>query len=134
MEARKISKRQKMENSKSENPEVKVERIATCFIQRPFLEGHKAHQGPFGFHSIVHWGSVFVLDIGKCLEMKVYYQKIENAGSMEERKKPEERLKDALVLLATGTEGGSKGMKDSARNISYVPNSHDEFYDKGYYW
>jgi hypothetical protein len=68
------------------------------------------------------------------VELDDFYKKIEAEKTPEERRTLEERLRNALVMLATGSTGGGPGMRSSRHNILYVPEPHAEYYNTGYNW
>ncbi|CAB9505646.1 expressed unknown protein [Seminavis robusta] len=101
-----------------------------CIIERK--DGHKGHLGSDSANCSAWWALVYGWMIGNIDELVA--KQINEANGAEEEKKTKDRIYKALVILANGVSGGEKGMRSDNRNILYVPNPHDQYYDKGCNW
>ena len=100
----------------------------------PPSDGHRGHQIPDGPSCVPWWALVCQWAIGKDADVDSFYLAIEEEENPEKRQQMEDRLRRALVLLATGTARKKQGMKDVPQNILYVPYPHTKYYDIGYNW
>ena len=71
----------------------------------PPSDGHRGHQIPDGPSCVPWWALVCQWAIGKDADVDSFYLAIEKEENPEKRQKMEDRLRRALVLLATGTAG-----------------------------
>jgi len=101
-----------------------------CIIERK--DGHKGHLGSDSANCSAWWALVYGWMIGNIDELVA--KQINEEHDPDEKKKKKDRIYKALVILANGVSGREKGMRSDDRNILYVPNPHDQYYDKGCNW
>lgn len=100
----------------------------------PDKEGYTGHLLPNAETCAPWWSLVCLWALGTVSRLDDLYEEIMKEENADDRQALEKRLGDALVRLATGTMGGSPGMRSSSRNILYVPYHRDKYYDGGYNW
>jgi hypothetical protein len=107
---------------------------AICLIPGRMIKPHEGHPAPKGGTCIVFWGPICRWLIGEIVELEDFCKRIDEETDLAEREKLMKYLTDALVMLATGTAGGSRGIRSNEHNTLAVPNPHAIFYDVGLNW
>ncbi|CAB9531170.1 unknown protein [Seminavis robusta] len=105
-----------------------------CLVEG--LPGHRGHQGSGSKNCSGWWALVYVWMIGNLAELDALVNEISAEKDSDKKKALEDRLHKSLLMLANGTKGGTagKGMRSNDRNILFVPNPHDDYYDGGCNW
>jgi len=98
------------------------------------VPGTKGHQGSDSKNCSAWWGLVYSWMIGKTDNLDTLLEGIRNENDNDKKHLLKDRLNKALVFLANGTSGGASGMRSHDRNILFVPDPHDAYYDSGCNW
>ena len=120
------------EASQASVPSVSGTDPKACLLQD--VPGNKGHQGSDSKNCSAWWGLVYSWMIGKIDNLDTIYKDIRNEDDIDEKQLLKDRLNKAFVFLANGTMGGTSGMRSNDRNILFVPDPHDAYYDSGCNW
>ena len=120
------------EASQASVPSVSGTDPKACLLQD--VPGNKGHQGSDSKNCSAWWGLVYSWMIGKIDNLDTIYKDIRNEDDTDEKQLLKDRLNKAFVFLANGTMGGTSGMRSNDRNILFVPDPHDAYYDSGCNW
>eukprot|EP00751_Fragilariopsis_kerguelensis_P008927 CAMPEP_0170789932 /NCGR_PEP_ID=MMETSP0733-20121128/20064_1 /TAXON_ID=186038 /ORGANISM="Fragilariopsis kerguelensis, Strain L26-C5" /LENGTH=559 /DNA_ID=CAMNT_0011137207 /DNA_START=39 /DNA_END=1718 /DNA_ORIENTATION=- len=121
------------EGSQASVPSVSGTDPKACLLRD--VLGNKGHQGSDSKNCSAWWGLVYSWMIGKTDNLDTFLKDIRNEDDNNEKQLlMKDRLNKALVFLANGTAGGASGMRSHDRNILFVPDPHDAYYDSGCNW
>ncbi|OEU14523.1 hypothetical protein FRACYDRAFT_241069 [Fragilariopsis cylindrus CCMP1102] len=120
------------EASQASVPSVSGTDPKACLLQD--VPGNKGHQGSDSKNCSAWWGLVYSWMIGKIDNLDAFLKDIKNEDDTDEKQLLKDRLNKAFVFLANGTMGGTSGMRSNDRNILFVPDPHDAYYDSGCNW
>ena len=120
------------EASQASVPSVSGTDPKACLLRD--VPGNKGHQGSDSKNCSAWWGLVYSWMIGKTDNLDTFLKDIRNEDDTNEKQLLKDRLNKAFVFLANGTAVGASGMRSHDRNILFVPDPHDAYYDSGCNW